>query len=96
MIFRPSCRLNATRGPVSRPRRIKHFYKLRVYPEGDAELNVMEFHGIAVLRWHPDNAGDDVLGAMHHQEAAHTDDVEDALAIPGRLRRSQVLGPPSC
>jgi hypothetical protein len=61
------------------------------YPEGDAELNVMEVHGIAVLRWHPEDAEDDVLGAMHQQEAAHADDVEDALAIPGTLRLSQAL-----
>jgi hypothetical protein len=66
------------------------------YPEGDAELNVMEVHGIAVLRWHPEDAEDDVLGAVHQQEAAHADDVEDALAIPGTLRRSQALEPPSC
>jgi hypothetical protein len=66
------------------------------YPEGDAELNVMEVHGMAVLRWHPDDSEDDVLGAMHQQQAAHADDVEAALAIPGMLRRSQVLKPPSC
>jgi hypothetical protein len=62
------------------------------YPEGDAELNVMEVQGIAVLRWHPHDAEDDVLGAMHQQEAAHADeiiDVEDAEAISGTIRRSQ-------
>jgi hypothetical protein len=62
------------------------------YPEGDAELNVMEVHGIAVLRWHTHDAEDDVLGAMHQQEAAHADDifdVEDASPIPGTLCRSQ-------
>jgi hypothetical protein len=61
---------------------------------GDAECNMMGTHRLAALRWHPDEAENDILGAIHPQKAGNLDDVEAINS--GMLHRSPFMEPPSC
>jgi hypothetical protein len=69
------------------------------FPDGDAELNVMEVHGIAVLRWDSDDVDvlvdHGALEAIHDYEGDHPgdEDAENAILGAHALLRSQCLLP---
>jgi hypothetical protein len=61
------------------------------FPQGGAELNVMEVYRIAVLRWHSDDV-EEALEPMYDHEGAHVDDEEAVNAHLGMMHRIQCLG----